>query len=480
MFLLSLMAVPVNAGAGDHKVILIPAIGSENADQIKLFEGSTQVGERSTVSGTTYFYLAHGDYKAEAYQSGVKKAEVSFTVSDTSNPAVTYAINAISVPAKPTNVVATAVSTTEVKLSWNYPSTAPAVDSFKLSRGGTEIATIGALDRAYSNTGLAPNTTYNYIITAVNTAGSTASDAVSVTTPQDATQVGDIIVRDLNFKDEVAPGASVEFELELQNNGTYDAEDIIATIVIHEIAADKDNLETDIDFGLIDAKGESGDKKTESVDIVIPQDADDKLYTVSVDLAWKDANGNKYTGTYTSPDKMEVVKQKHQISITSVQEDATKYIPGSTVQIAVNLLNTGANAETVTIKATSEVGATATSASFKLKEGDASTQYLSFAVPENTKAGKYFVVITAVYGSYTATKSIVLEVASTTAPTIVSVVTPDNEIQGGNGTGIPVTEIALAVIIILLIGAIGWMAKDIIAGPRATKPIAVSRSRVFK
>jgi hypothetical protein len=470
------MAVPVSAGVGDHKIIVGPATGSGNADLIKIFEGSTQVGERSAVSGNTYFYLAHGDYKAEAYQAGVKKVEVSFTVSDTSSSMVLYNITGgTAIPAKPTDFIATAVSTTEVKLSWTYSG--PAIDNFKLSRDGTEIATIGKLDTAYSDTNVVANTTYNYIITAVNTAGSTASDPVSVTTPQSGT-TGDILVHDFNFDDEVAPGSTQTFDLELQNNATYDAEDVIATIIIHDIAADNDDLETDIDFGQIDI----GDKQKESVDIVIPQDADDKLYTVSIDLKWKDADGNKYTGSASNADwKMEVVKQKHQISITSVQLDDTKYLPEDTVQVAVNLLNTGANDENVYVKATSDIGVMVAGATVKLKEGDASTQYLSFIVPEDTKAGKYFVVVNANYGSYSASKSIVLEIASTEAPTTVAVVTTDDGAQGGNGAGIPVTEIALAVVIILLIGAIGWMAKDFIVAPKPTaKPIAASRSRVFK
>jgi PKD repeat protein len=472
MFLLSLMAVPVNAGAGDHKVTLAPAIGSENADLIKLFEGSTQVGEKNTVSGTTYFYLAHGDYKAEAYQSGVKKAETSFTVSDTSYPVVLY--NIISNVTNHAPVASFTKTITNLTVNVNASASSdPDGDAltYDWNFGDGSMHALGVTaTHTYAAAG-----TYTITLTVTDSHSATGTTTANVDLKADTTSA--IYVKDFNFDDEVAPAQNVDFELELKNNATSDAKNVLATIIIKDIAADKDDLETEIDFGDIDA----GDRQTETVAITIPQDADDKKYDVAVNLEWEDADGNKYSYDNAITDNITVEKEKHQIAITSVQLDNTKYLPEDTVQVAVNLLNIGANDENVYVKATSDIGVMVAGATVKLKEGDASTQYLSFIVPEDTKAGKYFVVVNANYGSYSASKSIVLEIASTEAPTTVAVVTTDDGAQGGNGAGIPVTEIALAVVIILLIGAIGWMAKDFIVAPRPiAKPIAASRSKVFK
>ncbi len=481
MFLLSLVAVATPVTANNlHMVNVVPNTGSEKADNIEIWDSTGKIATQSAdpSTGGAWFSLLHGDYTAKVIKGGLVKDTINFTVNDTSTTTIIYNIpGGVSIPEKPVILAVVATSTTEATVSWDYSTTAPAVDGFKIFRNGTEITSVGPTFRSYGDTGLTADTTYSYYVRAYNAAGCADSDAVSVTTPQSGT-TGDMLVHDLNFDDEVAPGSTQTFDLELQNNATYDAEDIIATIIIKDIAADNDDLEQEIDFGQIDI----GDKEEKSVDITIPQDADDKLYTVSVDLEWKDAKGNKYTGSASNADwKIEVVKEKHQIAITSVQLDDTKYLPEDTVQVAVNLLNIGANDENVYVKATSDIGVMVAGATIKLKEGYASTQYLSFIVPEDTKAGKYFVVVNANYGSYSASKSIVLEIASTEAPTTVAVVTTDDDALGGNGAGIPVTEIALAVVIILLIGAIGWMAKDFIVAPKpAAKPIAASRSRVFK
>lgn len=467
MFLLSLMAVAVNADAGSNKVILGPATGSENADLIKLFEGSTQVGERSTVSGTTYFYLAYGTYKAEAYQSGDKKTEVSFTVSSTSNPIVLY-----NIVTSANHAPVAAFTQTESGLTVNVDaSTSTDADGDALAYswdfGDSATGTGVTASHTYAAAG-----TYTITLTVTDSHGATNTVQSSVDMTVQTTSV--VYVKDFNFKDTAAPGAEVKFELELKNNATYDAEDVTATITIKGIGADKDNLDTDVDFGAID----SGDKQTETVYITMPQDANDKDYDVVVDLEWKDSDGNKYSyDNAIANQTITIEKVKHQISITSVQMDEAKYKAGDTVQLAVSLLDTGANDETATIKATSDIGVSVASASMKLKEGDATTQYLSFVIPKDTEAGKYFVVVSTNYGSYTASKTIILEVASAEQPTTVTVVHP-SVTGGATGLGVPATEIALAIVIVLLIGAIAWMGKDLIKSPKP-RPIAV-RSKVFK
>ncbi|MEM2874259.1 MAG: PKD domain-containing protein [Candidatus Nanoarchaeia archaeon] len=282
----------------------------------------------------------------------------------------------------------------------------------------------------------------------------------------------DIQVHDLDFKDEVAPGSEVEFELELKNNATYDAEDVEATIIIQNID-DGDDIEKTIDFGDLD----KGDRQSETTTITIPANADNDKYAVEVKLTWYDAAGKQYSSTYTSPDKLEVVKPKHQVLITNLQTDAASYEAGDVVQVMIAMLNTGANDENVQLKITSSIGS-ATSATIPLKEGDSSTQYLSFVIPAGTKAGKYAVTVSAVYSGYTTTKSFILTVAAPeikqeTAVTLVEATTE----QPKEGMQIPATELALGLIILLLAAIIVWFGKDLMTAQSAKPLIAKTRGK---
>src|SRR5712692_3439890 len=82
------------------------------------------------------------------------------------------------VPTAPTNLSATAVSTTQINLSWTDTSNNEA--SFKIERktgsGGTysQIATVGTNVVSFGNTGLAAGTTYFYRVRAENSSGNSS------------------------------------------------------------------------------------------------------------------------------------------------------------------------------------------------------------------------------------------------------------------------------------------------------------------
>jgi fibronectin type 3 domain-containing protein len=97
----------------------------------------------------------------------------------------------ITPPAAPSGLSASAVSTTQVNLSWTDNSNNE--DNFIVSRsttpGGsyTTVATLGANATSHGDSGLTGNTTYYYVVRAVNTGGSSAnSNEASVTTPNGA------------------------------------------------------------------------------------------------------------------------------------------------------------------------------------------------------------------------------------------------------------------------------------------------------
>ena len=91
-------------------------------------------------------------------------------------------------PSAPTGLTATAVSGTQVNLSWTASTDNVGVTGYKVFRNGTQIATPTAT--TFNDTGLTASTTYSYTVSAVDAAGntSTPSGAVSATTAAADTQ----------------------------------------------------------------------------------------------------------------------------------------------------------------------------------------------------------------------------------------------------------------------------------------------------
>jgi len=87
-------------------------------------------------------------------------------------------------PSVPGNVIATAVSTSQINVSWS-PSTDPAgpVAGYIVYRNGSQVASVTA-GTTYSDTGLSPNTAYSYTVVAYDAAGnhSAVSSAAGATT----------------------------------------------------------------------------------------------------------------------------------------------------------------------------------------------------------------------------------------------------------------------------------------------------------
>ena len=106
--------------------------------------------------------------------------------STTPNPAdmlVDYVrvYQAASGPAAPANLTATAVSSTQINLSWTASTTSGV--TYTVLRGGTEVAT-GISGTTYSDTGLSPSTTYSYTVEAVNSSGTSSPSNTATATTQ--------------------------------------------------------------------------------------------------------------------------------------------------------------------------------------------------------------------------------------------------------------------------------------------------------
>src|SRR5262249_34544607 len=83
-------------------------------------------------------------------------------------------------PSVPTGVAATAVSGTQINLSWSASSDNVGVIGYKVFRNGSQVGT--ATNTSYQDTGLTSGATYSYAIAAYDAAGNTSAQSSSVST----------------------------------------------------------------------------------------------------------------------------------------------------------------------------------------------------------------------------------------------------------------------------------------------------------
>ena len=116
---------------------------------------STSFTDTGLSPSTTYYY------RVSAYNSAGESSQ-SASVSATTSSA-----SSGSVPNTPTNVTATAISSTSIHISWT-PSSGPIAEYFLVVRYGTAMATLLPRTTAtsYTDTGLIPGQTYSYTVAA--------------------------------------------------------------------------------------------------------------------------------------------------------------------------------------------------------------------------------------------------------------------------------------------------------------------------
>jgi predicted phage tail protein len=121
-------------------------------------------------------------YRVRAYNAGGD--------SGYSNTATAVTQAAPALPAAPTNLVATAVSRSQVNLTWTDNSSNETGFKIERCKGATctnftQIVTVGVNVTSYANTGLNANTTYRYRVRAYNASGNSGySNIAAATTPR--------------------------------------------------------------------------------------------------------------------------------------------------------------------------------------------------------------------------------------------------------------------------------------------------------
>src|SRR5256885_1458459 len=119
-------------------------------------------------AGTTYNYRVSAADAVPNY-SGWTATPVSVT---------TPAALDTTAPSTPTGLLASAVSSSQINLSWSASTDNVAVTGYRVYRAGTLLVTLGAVT-AYQNTGLAASTSYSYTVQGIDAAGNASAQSAS-------------------------------------------------------------------------------------------------------------------------------------------------------------------------------------------------------------------------------------------------------------------------------------------------------------
>ena len=166
---------------GDLWSIIVPNTGST----------STVYSDTGLSPSTNYTYRVY--------------AITILVTSPPSNTATATTLTPVTVPQPPTGLDATADSSSQITLNWNAPSNngGSTITGYKIERstnaGSTWsviVSNTGYTTTTYSNTGLAPSTTYTYRVSAINSVGNSspsniasATTSVAITAPQPPTNL---------------------------------------------------------------------------------------------------------------------------------------------------------------------------------------------------------------------------------------------------------------------------------------------------
>jgi chitodextrinase len=166
----------------------------EKMNSSVVFESNNIVAQTSDFRN----YAAHDFYPSAdstIIDKGVNITDLTTDITGYARPTGTYDAGAyeyrgenpgdpdLTAPSTPTNLSATALTYSSVRLNWKKSSDNKAVTGYRIYRGGSQIAAIA--DTVYTNTGLTASTAYTYYVCAYDAANniSSNSNSASVTTP---------------------------------------------------------------------------------------------------------------------------------------------------------------------------------------------------------------------------------------------------------------------------------------------------------
>jgi chitodextrinase len=167
----------LKATAGTGQAVLTWKASTDNVavTGYRIYRGTTQVG---AVAGNVLTYTDTGVVGSLSYT--VRAIDAAGNLSDPSNTATVTVADSVK-PTAPGSLAATGGAGQAV-LTWTAASDNVAVTGYRVYRGTTQVASVGANVLTYTNTGLAAGT-YSYTVRAIDAAGnlSDPSTAASAT-----------------------------------------------------------------------------------------------------------------------------------------------------------------------------------------------------------------------------------------------------------------------------------------------------------
>jgi pectate lyase len=162
-----------------------------NKSTLRLFENGIEIGP-AHARHADISSLGKGRFSHWSATDGSGEA-LRFSASNNTNPKTngkgyTYCANTTSdtqAPTVPNGLAATAVSSSQINLSWSAATDNVGVAGYKIFRNGSQVGM--STTATYSNSGLAASTSYTYVVAAYDAAGNSSGSSTTVTTTTSGT-----------------------------------------------------------------------------------------------------------------------------------------------------------------------------------------------------------------------------------------------------------------------------------------------------
>ena len=131
----------------------------------------------SAVTASPYSYSWNTTTVSNGSHTLAATAKDTSSNSTTSTGVTVTVSNSTTPPTVPSGLSATAISSSQINLSWTPSTSAVGVAGYKVYRAGSQIGT--ATNTSYSDTGLTASTSYSYTVAAYDAAGNTSAQSAS-------------------------------------------------------------------------------------------------------------------------------------------------------------------------------------------------------------------------------------------------------------------------------------------------------------
>jgi chitodextrinase len=132
--------------------------------------------------------------------------------SSSSSVTVTTNVADTTAPSAPTGLIATALSSSQVNLSWSPSTDNVGVAGYQIFRNGAQVAT--SSETSYSDSGLMASTTYTHAVAAFDQAGSVSPQSASSSATTQSVSTSSVTIFTTQVPDgSASDGASTFYEL---------------------------------------------------------------------------------------------------------------------------------------------------------------------------------------------------------------------------------------------------------------------------